>query len=180
MIFENIYVNSVIFSEDFHHILYLYKTSGPQFLHNKYNFIGGRKENNEITLSSIIREIKEEAGIDISPDCLYSINYKEYEKDLKHYKLETFGAVVSNEILEKAYTAENEEVFYRETKDVILEMFLKPNLYNDDFSEIVQLALEKVPQKFQNPSYFQIYGFFKDREDKIQSILDIVDNEKMK
>lgn len=170
MSFEPIYVNCVLFTEDFENIVFLHKTSGPKFLLNKYNYVGGKQEPGEKTIESIQREIKEEAGVDIDSSLLFSVAYKEFEKDGKQYKLENFGAVVPSSILSKAYTAEKEEVFFRNTKDVLMDFFTNPKDFNNDFKDILKNALEKVPDEQRNKNYSTLSFFLTEREEKFSLI----------
>lgn len=173
MEFNPVYVNCVLLSEDFENLVFLYKTSGPQFLLNKYNFVGGKQKAGETTVEAISREIKEEAGINITSDLFYSCFYKEFSKDGKEYKFENFAAIVPNHILEKSYTAEKEEVFFRNTKDVLMDLFTNPQTYNHDFKDLLKNALSKTPDKYKNPALGYLENFISDRELKFSRIIAI-------
>lgn len=170
MRFSPIYVNCVLFSDDFENIVFLHKTSGPEFLLNKYNYVGGKQEPGEDTIQSIHREIKEEAGIDIDESLLFSFSYKEFQKNGKNYKLENFGAVVPNSTLSKAYTAEKEEIFFRNTKDVFMDLLTNPNDFNDDFKDLFKNALKSVPDNQKNKNYDNLMYFISERERKFSFI----------
>lgn len=171
--FNPIYVNCVLFSDDFENMVFIHKTSGPSFLSDKYNFVGGKQKIGENSIDSIIREIKKESGLDVSKDSLYNIQSKLFEKDGKDYKLENFAAILPKATLEKAHTTELDEVFLKNTKDVIIDLFTNPQNYNSDFKDLVVLALHKVPDKFVNDKLYFLEDFIQSREEKFQYIKNI-------
>lgn len=156
MNFEPTYVNGVLLSDDAKHIVFLKKMSGPAFLIGKYNFLGGKQEPGETHLEAIVREVKEEGGIDVGGECFYTIDYREFEKDGKFYKLENFAAIVPAAILKEARTVEKEPVFYMEIKDVIALIKEDEAKFNYDFKVLLNLAFEMVPEKFQNPAFNEL------------------------
>lgn len=170
MNFNPVYVNCVLLSDDFENIVFLHKTSGPSFLLNKYNYVGGKQEPGEETIESIHREVKEEAGILVDHSLFFPVTYKEFERDGKFYKLENFGAIVPQTILSKAHTAEKEEVFFRNIKDVLMNVLTNPQDFNDDFKEILKNALNAVPEDKRNKNHENLLFFVSERERKFSFI----------
>ncbi len=58
------YVVGIIWDEDFENCV-LIRKNRPDWQAGKMNGVGGKIENNEIPLSAMIRECKEESGLDI-------------------------------------------------------------------------------------------------------------------
>ena len=177
MNFNPVYVNCVLLSDDFENIVFLHKTSGPSFLLNKYNYVGGKQEPGENTLASIHREVKEEAGILVDQSLFFSVTYKEFERDGKFYKLENFGAIVPKTTLSKAYTAEKEEIFCRNIKDVLMNVLTNPQDFNDDFKEILKNALNAVPEDKRNRNHENLMFFVSERERKFSFISKIKESQ---
>ncbi len=147
MNFEPAYVNGVLISDDGKHIVFLKKMSGPSFLIGKYNFLGGKQETGETHLEAIVREVKEEGGIDVGGECFYTIDYREFEKDGKFYKLENFAAIVPAAILKEARTVEKEPVFYMKLDDVIAMIKENEMQFNYDFKGLLILAFTLAPPR---------------------------------
>lgn len=74
---QNIYCLGFIFNKDLNEVLLIRKNRGPEVIVGKLNGIGGKCNKNEAPSQSMIRETKEETGLDISdwyPVCDYTIN----------------------------------------------------------------------------------------------------------
>lgn len=133
-----VYVNCVLISNDKKKIAYIFKQHGPEFLKNKYNFIGGKLNDTDNSyFEGAIREVKEESGVDIKLEHIHLINTIENED----FCLYNTVAIIPLSLLEQAYTAEKEPVYINDIEILQLQIKNNPNVFYADFEEILNNAL---------------------------------------
>lgn len=131
------YVNCIILSKNLKRICYIFKTHGPSFLLNKYNFVGGKLEDGEDFFKAAKREVLEESGLNIEIKDISLLNtISEHD-----YTLYNTVAVIDDALIETAYTAEKEEVLIGSIEDIIVDMWNNPGRYNPGFSLWLKEAL---------------------------------------
>ena len=131
------YVNCVLLSEDLSELCVIFKLRGPAELINKFNFIGGKVEQNEYTSDAVVREVMEETGLDIS---LEKINlFMTFENE--EYRLDNHVVFLSTAKLRQAKTCESEKISVVDTKTTLNECKELPNKYSPSFLMLLQAAL---------------------------------------
>lgn len=133
------YVNTVIFNQDCTQLTYLRKITGPKFLIDKYNFIGGKVDKGETNIEAACREIQEEAFIKINANHLLSISFESGED----WSLETFTIQVDNETFIQARKTGVEPIFISNIQDIFLDAKDNPEKFSNDFLYFLDLALNK-------------------------------------
>lgn len=133
------YVNTVVFNQDCTQLTYLLKVTGPSFLVNKYNFIGGKVNEGETNVEAAAREVQEEAFIKINAHHLLSISFESGED----WSLETFAIQVDNENFMQAKKNGVESIFISNIEDVFLDSTNNPEKFSNDFIYFLEMALSK-------------------------------------
>ena len=77
---KKIYISAIALINDENEIL-IGKRPMHGFLPNKWEFPGGKIEKNEYPEQAIIREAKEEIGINLSKSCLAPLSFSTYKYD---------------------------------------------------------------------------------------------------
>lgn len=137
------YVNCIILSKNFKRICYIFKTHGPEFLLNKYNFVGGKLEDGENFIQAAKREVLEESGLNIEESNIVWLNTVSEDT----YTLYNTVAFIDNNLIETAYTAEKEEVLVSSVDDVVIDMWNNPKSYNPGFSIWLKAALNTLKKE---------------------------------
>lgn len=101
------FVAGALFNEDLKKILLIKKIKGPEINIGKWNFIGGKIENNETIYQALSREVKEETNIIVNP--------KNWEFFCK--------LTVNNGIVFFAKTITNNIFNYKQNEKEILNIF---------------------------------------------------------
>jgi 8-oxo-dGTP pyrophosphatase MutT (NUDIX family) len=130
------YVNTIIFNEDLTELVYLQKLTGPKFLLNRYNFIGGKVDNGETPLKAAVREVKEEAFLELDENDLVSIA----TLDGEDWRLETFTVKVSNHLFKQSKQTGIEPVFIGRIDYVWEDAVANPHNYSNDFMYFLERA----------------------------------------
>ncbi len=132
------YVLGFLFDKkDAERVVLIKKDRGPSFNIGKLNGVGGKIEPHEVPIEAMIREFKEEAGIDII-DWKYFLKLKHIWEDKTEANIWVFKAF-SEEGSEAAYTAESEEIGSYWLEDVLDEF----NTMVHNLNWIIPLALDK-------------------------------------
>lgn len=97
------YVLGIIYGDD--HVLLIEKQT-PEWQRGKYNFLGGKINEKETTFNALVREIKEECGLDIFSN---SIVYEGNIFRRNQFSMFVYSCDVGKEI-HKAQTLEKEKV----------------------------------------------------------------------
>ena len=131
------YVNTIIFNEDISKLAYLKKLTGPKFLVNRYNFIGGKVDFNETTRQAAVREVQEEAFVKLNEADLISI-YKDSGDD---WSLETFCIKVNQTDFSTIKQTASEPIIISEIFQVFLGLQENNQNYSNDFEDFLNMAL---------------------------------------
>ena len=130
------YVNCILISDDRSEICVIFKQRGPVEVLNKFNFIGGKVENESIE-HAVIREVKEETGLDLSNENISLLNT--YENDF--YRLDNHVVFISKAKLHQAKTCETEKISILDIKNLQIELKELPNKYSPSFKTLLDAAL---------------------------------------
>lgn len=130
------YVNCILISDDRSEICVIFKQRGPIEVLNKFNFIGGKVEN-ETSEQAVVREVMEETGLDLSNEKISLLNI--YENDF--YRLDNHVVFISKSKLHQAKTCESEKISILNIKNLQLELKELPNKYSPSFKTLLDEAL---------------------------------------
>lgn len=131
------YVNCILISEDKEEMCVIFKQRGPTEVVNKFNFIGGKVEENENSEVAVKREVKEETGLDISTEKITII----YEVNNEDFNLTSYVCYIPKYKLKQAKTCESEKISVVNVKNTLQESQELPNKYANNFRKYLQLAL---------------------------------------
>lgn len=131
------YVNCILMSEDRSEICVIFKQRGPSEVLHKFNFIGGKVEPDENLQQAVIREVKEETGLDLNGETIDLLLSVEEE----HYLLDNHVAFIPKWKLRQARTCESEKISILTTENLLHELNELPNKYAPSFKMLFNAAL---------------------------------------
>lgn len=123
-----------IFNKDLKKVLLMHKTK-PEFQAGKLNGLGGKIEGNETSVENFVREIKEEANLDLEKEkCIYIGKMQG-----RDWWCDTFGYIYDGDIND-AKSMEIEQIEWFDLKHL-------PENLLENVGWLIEITLDKIKHK---------------------------------
>ncbi|ASV44417.1 hypothetical protein PBI_SCTP2_402 [Salicola phage SCTP-2] len=128
------YVLNVIMNENRDRVL-LIRKNRPKWQKGKYNFVGGKVEDNENEFEAVIRETKEECDLYIYPQLIGTIKSNDFT-------VYVYRSIINNLYDVQQQTDESLAIFNEDSWDSLRKLGV------ENVSEILEICAKQKPQYF--------------------------------